>query len=109
MKTVVTMITVLAMLTLALAPVGCICKYPNVAPQIQGSLSTVQGFYDTLVAKFLDDKTDATVRAAIVSADLALSLAGALQKQWCPDPALAAKAEAMAKDAAVRAALAGVK
>ncbi len=97
------------LIILTVVSTGCICKYPNAIPNIQGSLLTVQTFYDALVAKFLSDKTNATVHVAVKAADDALRLAGALAKQWCPDPALALKAEKMAADAKAKADAAGVK
>jgi hypothetical protein len=109
MKTAVAMVAVLAMLALVLTPMGCICKYPNVTGKVQGTLATGHTFYDALVKKFLDNKTDATVHGAVISADLALAMAGQLQKQWCPDPALVAQAEKMMADAKAKAGAAGVK
>ncbi len=109
MKTAVTMIVVLSLLSLTLASTGCICKYPNVAPQLQSALSTGHGFYDALVQKYLDNKTDATIHGAVISADLALGMIGTLQKQWCPDPALVAQAEELMAEAKTKAKAVGVK
>ena len=92
-----------------LAPVGCICKYPNMAPQLQGALVQGHGFYDALVQKYLDNKTDAIVHGAVISTDLALGMVGTLQKQWCPDPALVAQATKLMADAKAQAVAAGVK
>jgi hypothetical protein len=107
MKTVVTMTAVLMMLALALAPVGC-CK-PGMVPKVQGSLSIVQGFYDALLAKFLDNTTDAAVRFAIEAADKALYLAGKLQKEWCPKETEVVEAEKLAATAKAEADAVGIK
>ena len=111
MKTIVAMILTLSVLVgglMAFTLPGC-CKYPSAVMQVHDSLSSVQGFYDALVAKFLDDKTNVVVHGAVISADLALHLAGALQKQWCPDPTLVLQAENLAVEAKVKAIAAGIK
>jgi hypothetical protein len=71
-------------------------------------MKSVQEFYDPLVDKFLDAKTDAALHLAVLAADSALALAGKLQTQWCPSPAEVKKAELLATDAKNRAAAVGV-
>ncbi|RJR32456.1 MAG: hypothetical protein C4567_18725 [Deltaproteobacteria bacterium] len=104
--------TLVVFLALALAAIsiGC-CQNPNAAAQARQSLQLVQGFYDPLTAAIgnPDAETNAKIMAGVVAADLALALAGALQDQYCPDPAQVAAAQAKAEEAKKLAAAAGVK
>ena len=79
MKRILTMIAVLAV---ALASVGC-CGNPGIFGKVNASLKTTQGYYDPLLIK-LSVAPIPEVKAAVVAADTALLLAGELQKQWCP-------------------------
>ncbi len=63
---------------------GC-CSQPGVFQKVQGSLDTVQGFYDTLLGLEGWQQND-RLKGVVVAADTTLMLAGALQQQWCPDP-----------------------
>ena len=63
---------------------GC-CAHPELFQKVQGSLDTVQGFYDTLLQQEGWQQND-RLRQVVVVADTTLMLAGELQQQWCPDP-----------------------
>lgn len=86
---------------------GC-CGNPGVFNKVSQSMKSIQFFYDPLVGKYLDDKTNTTVQAAVVSADTALAIAGALQDQFCPDPQQVAQLELQAQQAKEQAEKAGV-
>ncbi len=62
---------------------GC-CDHPGIFQKVQGSLETVQGFYDTLLGLEGWQQND-RLKQAVVAADTTLMLAGELQQQWCPN------------------------
>ena len=88
---------------------GC-CAHPELFQKLQGSLETVQGFYDTLLQQEGWQQND-RLRQVVVVADTTLMLAGELQQQWCPDPGQAqqlglqaGEAQKLAREAGVPAA-----
>jgi hypothetical protein len=93
---------------------GC-CNHPELFQQVQGSLDTVQSFYDTLLQQEGWQQND-QLRQVVVAADTTLMLAGELQQQWCPDPnqvqqleLQAGEAQKLAQEAGVPTAAAGGK
>ena len=76
--------------------VGC-CDHPEIFQKVQGSLETVQSYYEPLVQQDLS-KND-SLKRAVVAADTTLLLAGELQKQWCPDPGKAQQLELQTSEA----------
>jgi hypothetical protein len=85
---------------------GC-CAHPELFQKLQGSLETVQGFYDTLLQLEGWQQND-RLRQVVVVADTTLMLAGELQHQWCPDPGQAQQVELQAGEAQKLAQEAGV-
>lgn len=85
---------------------GC-CAHPELFQKLQGSLETVQGFYDTLLQQEGWQQND-RLRQVVVVADTTLMLAGELQRQWCPDPGQAQQLELQAGEAQKLAQEAGV-
>lgn len=82
---------------------GCTCDPSRIA-KVQNSLLVTQAYYDVLVSQLQAKPNDAKIRAAVIAADTALALAGALQAQNCPpagDTQLAASAAAKAKTEAM--------
>ena len=103
----------LPLLWLGLAA-GC-CDHPALFQKVQGSLDTVQGFYDTLLQQEGWQQND-RLKQVVVAADTTLMLAGELQQQWCPDPGQvqqlelqAGEAQKLAQGAGVPASVAGGK
>ena len=76
---------------------GC-CDHPGLFQTVDGSLKTVQGFYDTLLQQEGWQQND-RLRQVVVVADTTLMLAGELQQQWCPDPGQAQQVELQAGEA----------
>ena len=85
---------------------GC-CAHPELFQKVEGSLETVQGFYDTLLQQEGWQQND-RLRQVVVVADTTLMLAGELQRQWCPDPGQAQQVELQAGAAQKLAQEAGV-
>jgi len=85
---------------------GC-CAHPELFQKVQGSLETVQGFYDTLLQLEGWQQND-RLRQVVVVADTTLMLAGELQQQWCPDPGQTQQVELQAGEAQKLAQEAGV-
>jgi len=95
-------------LAAALLLAGC-CDNPAALKVAKGSIIAVQTFYDPLVGKYLDDKTNETAGLALVSADTALALAGIIQEGYCASQAEAKQLQLQIQNAAKLAAEAGVK
>jgi hypothetical protein len=85
---------------------GC-CAHPELFQKVQGSLDTVQGFYDTLLQLEGWQQND-QLRQVVVVADTTLMLAGELQQPWCPDPGQTQQVELQAGEAQKLAQAAGV-
>ncbi len=92
---------------------GC-CQNPGLFQKVQRSLETVQSYYSPLLEE--QWQNDERMRRAVVAADTTLLLAGELQSQWCPDASQAEQlalqareAQALARDAGVKAAAASEK
>lgn len=85
---------------------GC-CDHQGLFQRVQGSLDTVQGFYDTLLGQEGWQQND-QLRQVVVAADTTLMLAGELQQQWCPDPGQVQQLELQAGEAQKMAQGAGV-
>jgi hypothetical protein len=80
------------LLALAWLAAGC-CSHPGVFGKMEAGLRTVQAVYDPLLGKYLEEPTNDKVSLALVSADSALTIFDQLQRQWCPDPKVAAQLE----------------
>ena len=85
---------------------GC-CDHPGLFQKVQGSLESVQGFYDTLLQEEGWQQND-QLKQVVVVADTTLMLAGELQQQWCPDPSQVQQLELQAGEAQKLAQAAGV-
>jgi hypothetical protein len=92
----------------ALLLVGC-CDNRAAVKTGQAAIGAVQTFYDPLVGKYLDDKTNQTVGLAVVSADTALLLAGAIQDGYCASQGEQEQLKLQTKTAEELAAAAGIK
>jgi hypothetical protein len=94
-------------LAAALLLAGC-CNNPGGLATARGVISAVQTFYDPLLGIYLDDRTNEMAALAMVSADTALSLAGAIQAGYCASQAEAEQLKLQAAQADRLAAAAGV-
>jgi len=98
-----------ALVSLALVFLAGCCGNPGIFQKVGNSMSAVQSFYDPLLGQFLDDQTNDQARTAMVAADTALLLGGALQNQFCPQPGPVEQFTLQAQEAQNLAARAGVK
>jgi hypothetical protein len=86
--------TAILVVGLALALAGC-CESPGMFGKIGNSMNTIQTAAQPLYQEAVSGSPEAQL--GIAAANLAPVVADALQKQWCPDPAAAAKLAELAK------------